>query len=357
MVMAVTPLYLNTHLSLLIGYESGHTAVVQHLPAHGWTTLYLAKVHDQPVLGLDVDPDSERRFYLTSSADALIGRHPLRDLSPMQEMQGEDIKADKRTDKAEKEGEENDTQQREDKRPEPEEADEEIIRPEFQGLQSANEYQPLSFAKTAIKPPAIGNNTVPNLGPSLLSEKLSPGVTSTFPPTSPSNPLNPTNRPASAQPPQIQTRPLKTLRTHHSGQQSLHIRSDGKIFATAGWDSKIRVYSAKTLKEVAVLKWHGEGCFSCSFAEILSKSEAATQAAGGGEARVRIEGTAAGAGTGEGVLGTKDVGTGIGKEVGLGLGTRSLNPSVREARELKTMRMHWLAAGSKDGKVSLWEIY
>src|SRR3954453_15313697 len=32
--------------------------------------------------------------------------------------------------------------------------------------------------------------------------------------------------------------PTFTLQTKHSGQQSLRVRSDGRIFATAGWDSR-----------------------------------------------------------------------------------------------------------------------
>jgi WD40 repeat protein len=50
------------------------------------------------------------------------------------------------------------------------------------------------------------------------------------------------------------SQPIKTTETKHSGQQSLHVRSDDKIFATAGWDGCVRVYSAKTLRELAVLQ-------------------------------------------------------------------------------------------------------
>ncbi|RAK79955.1 WD40 repeat domain-containing protein, partial [Aspergillus fijiensis CBS 313.89] len=56
--------------------------------------------------------------------------------------------------------------------------------------------------------------------------------------------------------------PAKVVKTRHAGQQGLRVRSDGRILATAGWDSRVRVYSCKTLKEVAVLKWHREGCYA-----------------------------------------------------------------------------------------------
>ncbi|RWR99963.1 guanine nucleotide-binding protein subunit beta-like protein 1, partial [Dinothrombium tinctorium] len=40
------------------------------------------------------------------------------------------------------------------------------------------------------------------------------------------------------------------------GISSIAIRSDGKIVATGGWDSRIRVFSWKSLKPLAVLIYH-----------------------------------------------------------------------------------------------------
>ncbi|RPA95223.1 WD40 repeat-like protein [Choiromyces venosus 120613-1] len=111
--------------------------------------------------------------------------------------------------------------------------------------------------------------------------------------------------------------PVKVTDTKHHGQQSVSIRSDGRIFATAGWDSRIRVYSVKTLKELAVLKWHREGCYAVAFGEVLDG--------------------ASGAGEGDG-------------EGGVVL-------TVEKRREKKVKETHWLVGGAKDGKVSLWEIY
>lgn len=110
----------------------------------------------------------------------------------------------------------------------------------------------------------------------------------------------------------------KLLQTKHAGQQSLTIRSDGKIFATAGWDGRVRVYSTKTMTELAVLKWHKEGVYAVGFAKIVEGDD--------------------GEGQGDDADGGQVV-------------------SVRDRRKQREMRTHWLAAGSKDGKVSLWEIY
>ena len=194
-------------LTVIAGYESGHTVVSRLSPTHGWQVLYTAQPHSQPVLSLDVS--LSRDFYLTSSADAIIATHPI------------------------------------------------------------------------------------------------PVVAETLRPT-------------------IETLPLKTQQTKHSGQQSLRIRNDGKIFATAGWDSKVRVYATKSLKELAVLKWHKEGCYSLAFAHIKGE-------------------------------------TNKGKEIETGTGTdlvqRSGDMTVKQDRLWKAKTTHWLAVGSKDAKISLWDIY
>lgn len=109
----------------------------------------------------------------------------------------------------------------------------------------------------------------------------------------------------------------KTIQTKHAGQQGLAVRNDEKVFATAGWDGRMRVYSVKGMKELAVLRWHGEGCYAVAFAEVEVEDELKSTAV------VKAE--------------------------------REL--TVAERREEMARTTHWLAAGSKDGKVSLWEIY
>lgn len=111
----------------------------------------------------------------------------------------------------------------------------------------------------------------------------------------------------------------KVVQTKHAGQQSLSVRGDGKIFATAGWDGKVRVYAAKGLKELAVLKWHKEGCYATAFAGTLKN---------------QLEGTP----NDEGAVARREL-------------------TVAQQRAFKSQSTHWLAAGSKDGKVSLWDIY
>lgn len=132
----------------------------------------------------------------------------------------------------------------------------------------------------------------------------------------------------------VETMPLKVVNTKHSGQQSLRIRPDGKIFATAGWDSKVRVYSAKTMQELAVLKWHQVGCYAAAFADpnLISHSSPGSD----------DRGPAA-----------KDEAESDRKALVPRLG----DLTVKNRRIQQASEAHWLAAGSKDGKISLWDIY
>ena len=146
-------------------------------------------------------------------------------------------------------------------------------------------------------------------------------------------------------------KPICVLNTHRTGQQDVKVRSDKRgLFVTAGWDGRGRVYAASAtasatgevvkIKEVAVLKWQdstGEkerevGCYAVGFGEVLD---------GGGEgSRSRSEGN-----YGDGTV--------VGGRAGGGRG----GGVVERRREEREARRHWVSAGGKDGRVSLWEIF
>ncbi len=213
MVMALAILAESTRLQVAAGYESGHTMVfVQNDPGATFQRLYCARPHSQPVLSMAIHPSKD--CYLTSSAGAILAKHPL---------------------------------------------------PTEKGIWN-----------TELKP-------------------------------------------------------LKVSQTKHSGQQGLRIRSDGKVFATAGWDARIRVYSAKTMKELAVLKWHKLGCYATAFAAVGLSASAE--------------------------MGEKDLPEGERSNAVVDVHESTIATNVQKRREEKAQSTHWLAAGSKDGKVSLWEIY
>ncbi|RKF61816.1 ASTRA-associated protein 1 [Erysiphe neolycopersici] len=138
--------------------------------------------------------------------------------------------------------------------------------------------------------------------------------------------------------------PSRHLNTKHAGQQDIKIRNDGKIFATAGWDGRVRVYSCRALCEVAVLKWHKQGCYAVAFAKTnLSSTEKSIEDA---IHYLSLKGSD-----------LNDV-----EQVQIKNGViKSNQPSsstvVSDKRVWKAQNTHWIAVGSKDGKISLWDIY
>ncbi|KAI8181721.1 ASTRA-associated protein 1 [Colletotrichum sp. SAR 10_75] len=202
-------------LTLVAAYENGLATVLQLAAGGTWNTVYLSRVHQQPVLSLDVAAD--RSYFLTSGADAVVAKHPI---------------------------------------------------------------------------------PRPNSGVDDQS---------------------------------VVQQPVKISNTKHSGQQGLRVRDDGRIFATAGWDSTVRVYSSKTLKEVATLKWHQVGCYAVALANVGASTTHGRDAPS--EQQPQEE------------------------EPPRDLVSCSGQLSVKDRRILQAQSAHWLAAGSKDGKISLWDIF
>ena len=146
-------------------------------------------------------------------------------------------------------------------------------------------------------------------------------------------------------------KPIKTVPTKHSGQQGCSYRNDGKVFATAGWDGAGRVYSGKTMKEVAVLKWgSGVGCYATAFAEVGPRCGKVAEEVG------RVE---EGDDEGAVVEASTSTPTTTSSEVAPPPMSQSSGviTSVQQRRDEKAQSTHWLALGAKDGKVSLWDIY
>lgn len=283
MVMALSLFYQGQSLTLVAGYENGLATVAQLDDGGNWTVKYQAKCHSQPVLSLDVSPS--RDFFLTSSADAIIAKHPL-PRGPERSKEAESAQADGDRDSSEE--------------------------------------------KHPAAPPA---------GTSLLSAALAGEARAT-----------PAQAPTASSPPDVQTEPLATVNTKHAGQQSLRIRSDGRVFATAGWDSRVRVYSTKTLKEVAVLKWHQVGCYAAAFAVVEPAPDGGgDRAAGTGEAAAGGEVSSRHSSDRQVVRG--------GSNSSLATVPKLVELTVREKRIRQARTAHWLAAGSKDGKVSLWDVF
>lgn len=69
------------------------------------------------------------------------------------------------------------------------------------------------------------------------------------------------------------------------GISQLHVREDGKILASAGWDRQIRVFGWKKLKPLAVLKCHTDMVLSVTFSD---HSDPAKRLMGAGSKDQRI---------------------------------------------------------------------
>lgn len=274
MAMALALTWLRNVLTLVVGYENGMAIVAQLEEDSSWSVIYRNQCHKQPILSLYVAPSLE--YFLTSSADAIIAKHPL--LPPLCEATsriGDVIETGK---------------------------------PEAESQKcSASD-----IGKAEQEP--VHDKSISLLSAALASKPAA-------------------NPPRAARNREVQIQPLKVVDTKHTGQQGLRVRSDGRIFATAGWDSRIRVYSAKTMREVAVLKWHPVGCFAVAFADVshpASPSDTKTAQSGDRDETAAAE--------------TKLV-------------ARVVDMTVKDRRINQARKGHWLAAGSKDGKVSLWDVF
>ena len=60
----------------------------------------------------------------------------------------------------------------------------------------------------------------------------------------------------------------KTIKIPHAGISSLAVRRDDKIIATGGWDKRVRIFSAKTTKPLAILRHHTKGVNSVAFSSL-----------------------------------------------------------------------------------------
>lgn len=105
--------------------------------------------------------------------------------------------------------------------------------------------------------------------------------------------------------------PAKAFGTKHAGNAAVSIRPDGRICAVAGWDGKIRLYSTKSFKSLGTLVYHREGCFCVAFANDI------------------------------------DYATSMPEDPG--------NPLAMTVDEV-VQRSRWLAAGSKDSRVTVWNL-
>lgn len=138
----------------------------------------------------------------------------------------------------------------------------------------------------------------------------------------------------------LPSEPTKSQRTGHAGQQSLFIRSDGRIVASAGWDGRARVYSTKTLRELAVCGGPKRNS-AIAYSTVPSSSGTATEKASQACYAVAFA----------------DVLTAqpnLNNELSV---ARSGSDARQHARTKRVTETHWLASAGADGRIALWEVY
>ncbi|KAG0048535.1 Guanine nucleotide binding protein (G protein), beta polypeptide 1-like [Gryganskiella cystojenkinii] len=150
------------------------------------------------------------------------------------------------------------------------------------------------------------------------------------------------------------------------GRGELRIRSDNKIVAVAGWDGNIRIFAFKSLKPLAVLKYHREALNGLALAEIKTEevmtgdekeknSTAASENSFNEEADQKLEQ----------VVEAKDVEDDANEKENDEQEEKEHESDSEEdsdheeilASQEKWYRRHWIAAAGKEHRISLWEIY
>ncbi|KAH7398413.1 WD40-repeat-containing domain protein [Pyrenochaeta sp. MPI-SDFR-AT-0127] len=339
MVMAVKLVHQPSSRSVMVlaGYEGGLTAV-HRLPRNDNGSavelaqlVYLSRPHAQPVLSLDVSPDATTFF--TSGADAIIAAHRIpelqsdvnddEDLSIFERKQSTVIASLPISERVSSiDGQE----QSGGEVPPPTQSPASLAQHNGAvGESSSSTAEALDYAKNPVSSTStdLSISFAKQSIPLLQSHTDKPaGLSSLLSSAPPQSKIRPPPPP----PPTVMIQaPYKTIDTKHAGQQSLCVRSDGRLLITGGWDARIRIYSAKTLKEVAVLKWHKEGVYAVAFGEILESLDLTNQeASDDGNELARRE-------------------TGLSR--------------LQRQREAQMQLKHWVVAGAKDGKVSLWQVF
>ncbi|KAG0287442.1 Guanine nucleotide binding protein (G protein), beta polypeptide 1-like [Linnemannia gamsii] len=164
-----------------------------------------------------------------------------------------------------------------------------------------------------------------------------------------------------------------------NGMADGKIRSDEKVIALAGWDGRIRLFSSKTLKPLAVLKYHREGLYCLGLADIEEQQvqqhhqdEVPSLKASSDGSVVAIStltvpgtttSTAAAITTGEND--DSDGGSNDDRssdESGSESDNDSDSGDDSELEDALADRQrwstrHWIAVGGKEQRISLWDIY
>ncbi|KAF9965173.1 ASTRA complex subunit, partial [Mortierella alpina] len=144
--------------------------------------------------------------------------------------------------------------------------------------------------------------------------------------------------------------PLKT-----TGIAEVKVRNDNKIVALAGWDGRIRIFSARAFKPLAVLKHHRESLYCLDTADVQEAGELYVPLTGPATT-VQRDDTEDNAGQDDEPRRPANVTSEDESESESESEDDSDDEDALAERRLWSKR-HWIAAGGKENRISLWEIY
>ena len=102
-----------------------------------------------------------------------------------------------------------------------------------------------------------------------------------------------------------------------------------------------------------MLKWHKDGCYAVGFGFVETEGDGAGEKGGKSGREGEDEGSNVKTQESERREGREGSG---GNDLVQRTGSRTVTMLERN-RDRKARNVHWLAAGSKDGKISLWDVY
>jgi len=110
-------------------------------------------------------------------------------------------------------------------------------------------------------------------------------------------------------------------RTKYPGNNAVALRDDGRVAAVAGWDGRVRLYSSKTVKPLGTLSYHTKACNAVAFAHGLHDGSNLGGLPGASSEEGEVD------------LDEDDI-----------------------ADDERSARSRWIAIGSQDCRISIWEL-
>ncbi|KAG0266671.1 Guanine nucleotide binding protein (G protein), beta polypeptide 1-like [Mortierella polycephala] len=147
-----------------------------------------------------------------------------------------------------------------------------------------------------------------------------------------------------------------------NGIADVKVRNDNKILALAGWDGRIRIFSCKTLKPLAVLKCHREGLYCIGLANVLEMTKESDERIFAEQNRLPTDGSTSASSASDVITADSQDVESKSRQVNDNDSSSSDedgDSDLEDALEGRRQwaKRHWIAAAGKESRISLWEIY